>query len=158
MIPRTQPMSYIARVTGGLGVSLGYALGVKLARKERPVFVLIGDGGFHYNPVPSCLGLAQEYDLPITVVVFNNQRYLSMERGLLKYYPDGAAKKTGVHFGGPIMPNPDYRLYADIYGGYGVRVKDPKDIQQSVDRALRHNAAGRLAVIDVVLSDYLPRQ
>src|SRR2546427_5515723 len=56
MIRRTQPMSYIARVTGGLGVSLGYALGAKLAMKERPVFVLIGDGGFHYNPVPSCLG------------------------------------------------------------------------------------------------------
>ena len=31
MIPRTEPMSYIARVTGGLGVSLGYGLGVKLA-------------------------------------------------------------------------------------------------------------------------------
>jgi acetolactate synthase-1/2/3 large subunit len=158
MIPRSQPMSYIARVTGGLGVSLGYALGVKLAQKDRPVLVLIGDGGFHYNPVPSCLGVAQEYDLPITVVVFNNQRYLSMERGLLRYYPDGAAKKTGVHFGGPIMPNPDYRLYADIYGGYGVRVKDPKEIQPCIDRALRHNAAGRLAVIDVVLSDYVPRQ
>ena len=158
MIPRIEPMSYIARVTGGLGVSLGYALGVKLAQKDRPVLVLIGDGGFHYNPVPSCLGVAQEYDLPITVVVFNNQRYLSMERGLLRYYPDGAAKKTGVHFGGPIMPNPDYRLYADIYGGYGVRVKDPKEIQPCIDRALRHNAAGRLAVIDVVLSDYLPRQ
>ncbi|MBI4528778.1 MAG: hypothetical protein HY695_33700 [Deltaproteobacteria bacterium] len=51
------------------------------------MFVLIGDGGSHYNPVPSCLGLAQEYNLPIIVVVFNNQRYLSMERGLLKYYP-----------------------------------------------------------------------
>jgi acetolactate synthase-1/2/3 large subunit len=158
MIPRNEPMSYIARVTGGLGVSLGYGLGVKLASKERPVFVLVGDGGFHYNPVPSCLGLAQEYNLPITVVVFNNQRYLSMERGLLKYYPDGAGKKTGVHFGGPIMPNPDYRLYADIYGGYGVRVKDPKDVQPAVERALKHNASGRLAVIDVVLSDYLPRQ
>jgi acetolactate synthase I/II/III large subunit len=158
MIPRNEPMSYIARVTGGLGVSLGYGLGVKLASKERPVFVLVGDGGFHYNPVPSCLGLAQEYNLPITVVVFNNQRYLSMERGLLKYYPDGAGKKTGVHFGGPIMPNPDYRLYADVYGGYGVRVKDPKDVQPAVERALKHNASGRLAVIDVVLSDYLPRQ
>ena len=158
MIPRTEPMSYIARVTGGLGVSLGYALGVKLAMKERFVFVLIGDGGFHYNPVPSCLGLAQEYDLPITVVVFNNQRYLSMERGLLRYYPDGAAKKTGVHFGGPIAPNPDYRLYAEIYGGYGARVKDPKEIQPTIARALKHNAAGRLAVIDVMLSDYLPRQ
>jgi len=157
MIPRTEPMSYIARVTGGLGVSLGYALGAKLAMKERPVFVLIGDGGFHYNPVPSCLGLAQEYELPIIVVVFNNQRYLSMERGLLKYYPDGVSKKTGVHFGGPILPNPDYRLYADIYGGYGVRVTDPKDIQPAIAQALEHVARGRLALVDVVLSDYIPR-
>jgi acetolactate synthase-1/2/3 large subunit len=158
MIPRTEPMSYLARVTGGLGVSLGYALGAKLAMKERPVFVLIGDGAFHYNPVPSCLGLAQEYNLPIIVVVFNNQRYLSMERGLLKYYPDGVAKKTGVHFGGPILPNPDYRLYAEIYGGYGVRVTDPKNLQPAVAKALEHSAVGRLSVIDVVLSDYLPRQ
>jgi acetolactate synthase-1/2/3 large subunit len=158
MIPRTEPMSYLARVTGGLGVSLGYALGAKLAMKERPVFVLIGDGAFHYNPVPSCLGLAQEYNLPIIVVVFNNQRYLSMERGLLKYYPDGVSKKTGVHFGGPILPKPDYRLYAEIYGGYGVRVTDPKNIQPAVAKALEHSTAGRLSVIDVVLSDYQPRQ
>jgi acetolactate synthase-1/2/3 large subunit len=158
MIPRSQPMSYIARVTGGLGVSLGYALGVKLAMKERPVFVLIGDGGFHYNPVPSCLGLAQEYKLPIIVVVFNNQRYLSMERGLLKYYPAGVSKKTGVHFGGPIQPNPEYRLYADIYGGYGIRVTDPNDINAAVSCALEQSAAGRLSVIDIVLSDYLPTQ
>jgi acetolactate synthase-1/2/3 large subunit len=158
MITRTEPMSYIARVTGGLGVSLGYALGAKLAMRDRPVFVLVGDGGFHYNPVPSCLGLAQEYQLPITVVVFNNQRYLSMERGLLKYYPDGASKQTGIHFGGPILPNPDYRHYANVYGGYGTRVTDPGDIGRAVAESLEHNAAGRLAVIDVVLSDYLPRQ
>ena len=120
-------------------------------------FVLIGDGGFHYNPVPSCLGLAQEYQLPITVVVFNNQRYLSMERGLLRYYPEGASKQTGIHFGGPILPNPDYRHFAEVYGGYGVRVTDPKDIQAAVAQSLEHNRAGRLAVIDVVLSDYLPR-
>ena len=158
MITRTEPMSYLARVTGGLGVSLGYALGAKLAMKQRPVFVLIGDGGFHYNPVPSCLGLAQEYALPITVIVFNNQRYLSMERGLLKYYPDGVSKKTGIHFGGPILPNPNYRHYADVYGGCGIRVTDPKDIQPAVAQSLEHNTAGRLALIDVVLSDYLPRQ
>jgi acetolactate synthase-1/2/3 large subunit len=158
MIPRDRPMSYLARVTGGLGVSLGYALGVKLAMRERPVFVLIGDGGLHYNPVPSCLGLAQEYGLPIIVVVFNNQRYLSMERGLLKYYPDGVSKKTGVHFGGPILPNPDYRLYAEIYGGFGVRIIDPSQIKPAVASALEQSAAGRLSVLDVVLSDYLPRQ
>ena len=81
-----------------------------------------------------------------------------MERGLLKYYPDGVSKKTGVHFGGPILPNPDYRLYAEIYGGYGVRVTDPQNIQPAVAKALEHSAAGRLSVIDVVLSDYQPRQ
>jgi acetolactate synthase-1/2/3 large subunit len=158
LIPRSQPMSYIARVTGGLGVSLGYALGVKLAMQQRPVFVLIGDGAFHYNPVPSCLGLAQEYNLPIIVVMFNNQRYLSMERGLLRYYPDGVSKKTGIHLGGPILPNPEYRHYAAVYGGYGVRVTDPKDIQPAIAQALEHTKSGRLAVVDVVLSDYLPRQ
>ena len=157
LIPRNEPLSYLARVTGGLGVSLGYALGAKLAMKDRPVFVLVGDGGFHYNPVPSCLGAAQEHGLPITVIVFNNQRYLSMERGLLKYYPSGSAKKTEVYFGGPI-PGADYRYYADIYGGYGVQVKEPKAIKPAVERALKANSEGRLAVIDVVLSDFLPRQ
>ena len=43
-IPRSQPQSYFARITGGLGVGLSYALGVKLALPERPVFALIGDG------------------------------------------------------------------------------------------------------------------
>jgi thiamine pyrophosphate-dependent acetolactate synthase large subunit-like protein len=56
------------------------------------------------------------------------------------------------------MPNPDYRRYADVYGGYGIRVTDPADIGRAVAASLEHNAAGRLAVIDVVLSDYLPRQ
>ncbi|MPZ78782.1 MAG: hypothetical protein GEU77_19955, partial [Deltaproteobacteria bacterium] len=54
-IPRSKPQSYFARITGGLGVGLSYALGVKLAMPDRPVFALIGDGAFHYNAVPSCL-------------------------------------------------------------------------------------------------------
>ena len=59
-IPRSKTQSYFARVTGGLGVGFSYALGVKLAMPERPVFALIGDGAFHYNAVPSCLGVAEE--------------------------------------------------------------------------------------------------
>ncbi|HEX5605762.1 MAG TPA: thiamine pyrophosphate-binding protein, partial [Candidatus Binatia bacterium] len=107
-IPRDRPQSYFARVTGGLGVGLSYALGVKLALPDRPVFALIGDGAFHYNAVPSCLGVAEEYGLPIHAVVFNNGRYLSMETSLIKYFPTGAAKQTGVHFGANIGPRPDY--------------------------------------------------
>ncbi len=156
-VRRAQPMSYIARITGGLGVGLSYALGSKLALKGRPVFVLLGDGAFHYNPVAGCLGVSQEYDLPIVIVLFNNQRYSSMERGLLKYFPEGIAKKSALHYGSPILPNPDYRFFADVYGGYGVRVVDPKEIQPALKTALEYAGRGKLALVDVVLSNYTPR-
>ena len=61
-----------------------------------------------------------------TVVVFNNGRYLSMETSLIKYFPDGAAKNTGVHFGAEIGPRPDYQHYAKAHGGYGYRVTNPR--------------------------------
>lgn len=157
VIPRDKPMSYFARITGGLGVGMGYALGAKLALRDRPMFALIGDGAFHYNPVPSCLGVAEEYRLPIHVIVFNNQRYLSMETSLLKYFPGGAAKSTGVHYGGPIAPAPDYEMYAKAHGGYGARVTRPSDIKPAIEEALRHEAQGKLSVIDIVLSDFNPR-
>ena len=156
-IPRAQPQTYFARITGGLGVGLSYALGVKLAMPERPVFALIGDGAFHYNAVPSCLGVAEEYGLPIHIVVFNNGRYLSMETSLIKYFPDGAAKKTGVHYGAEIGPRPDYRHYGKAHGGYGYRVTQPGEIKGAVAQALKHETERKLTVIDVVLSDFNPR-
>jgi acetolactate synthase I/II/III large subunit len=156
-IPRDRPQSYFARITGGLGVGLSYALGVKLAMPEQPVFALIGDGAFHYNAVPSCLGVAEEYNLPIHVVVFNNGRYLSMETSLIKYFPDGAAKNTGVHYGAEIGPRPDYQYYGKAHGGYGYRVSDPSEIKSTIEKALQHEAAKKLTVIDVVLSDFNPR-
>jgi acetolactate synthase I/II/III large subunit len=156
-IPRSEPQSYFARITGGLGVGLSYALGVKLAMPDRPVFALIGDGAFHYNAVPSCLGVAEEYQLPIHVVVFNNGRYLSMETSLIKYFPDGAAKTTGVHFGANIAPHPDYQYYAKAHGGQGFQVTRPEEIKPAVEQALRQESEGNLTVIDVVLSDFNPR-
>ena len=156
-IPRTQPQSYFARITGGLGVGLSYALGVKLAMPDRPVFSLIGDGAFHYNAVPSCLGVAQEYQLPIHVVVFNNGRYLSMETSLIKYFPNGAARTTGVHFGANIAPHPDYQCYAEAHGGQGLRVTRPDEIKPAIEQALNREKEGKLTVIDVVLSDFNPR-
>jgi acetolactate synthase-1/2/3 large subunit len=156
-IPRSRTQSYFARITGGLGVGLSYALGVKLAMPDRPVFVLIGDGAFHYNAVPSCLGVAEEYGLPIHAVIFNNGRYLSMETSLIKYFPNGAAKNTGVHFGANIAPKPDYQFYGKAHGGYGYRVTEPGEIKTAVAQALKHEAEGKLTVIDLALSDFNPR-
>jgi thiamine pyrophosphate-dependent acetolactate synthase large subunit-like protein len=157
MIPRSKTRTYFARITGGLGVGLSYALGVKLALPDRPVFALVGDGAFHYNAVPSCLGVAEEYRLPIHPVIFNNGRYLSMETSLIKYFPEGAAKKTGVHFGAEIGPRPDYQFYGKAHGGYGYRVTNPNEIKPAVEHALEHEAEKKITVIDLVLSDFNPR-
>ena len=156
-MPRDQPQSYFARVTGGLGVGLSYALGVKLALPDRPVFAFIGDGAFHYNAVPSCLGVAEEYGLPIHCVIFNNGRYLSMETSLIKYFPDGAAKTTGVHFGAEIGPRPDYQHYAKAHGGEGFRVTNPQEIKNAIEQALKCEKEKKLTVTDLVLSDLNPR-
>ena len=55
----------------------------------------------------------------------------------------------------PAYPPAPKKPVTDVY--HGIRVTDPKEIQPAVARAMKENAAGRLAVIDVVLSDYLPR-
>jgi thiamine pyrophosphate-dependent acetolactate synthase large subunit-like protein len=157
MIPRDQAQSYFARITGGLGVGLSYALGVKLAMPDRPVFALIGDGAFHYNAAPSCFGVAEEYGLPIHCVIFNNGRYLSMETSLIKYFPTGSAKTTGVHFGAEIGPRPNYQHYAKAHGGEGFRVTKPGEIKNAVEQALKCEKEKKLTVIDLVLSDLNPR-
>jgi thiamine pyrophosphate-dependent acetolactate synthase large subunit-like protein len=150
-IPRTRPGSYYSRVAGGLGTMLCQALGVKLAQPDRLVVSLVGDGAFYYNPVPSCLGLAQEYDLPTLTVVFDNRSYAAMEASLLKYYPDGAAARTGVHFGGPISPETDYAGYARLHGGFGARADRPDQVRPAFEQALRAVQAGQQAIVHLVV-------
>src|SRR5258706_753102 len=128
-IPRDQTQSYFARVTGGPRGGVSVSASVQVALPDRPVFALIGDGAFHYNAVPSCLGVAEEYGLPIHCVIFNNGRYLSMETSLIKYFPDGSAKDTDVHFRSPLVPRPDYQHYAKAHGGGGTTGTQPPETQ-----------------------------
>jgi hypothetical protein len=45
------------------------------------------------------------------VVVLNTEHYLSMETNLIRYFPDGAAKNTGVHYGAEIGRDPITNIY-----------------------------------------------
>jgi len=76
---------------------------------------------------------------------------------LIKYFPAGAAKQTGVHFGAHIAPRPDYQFYGKAHGGYGYRVNEPVQIKLAVVNSLKHEADRKLTVIDLVLSDFNPR-
>ena len=88
------------------GDGLGTALGVKLARPQQVVVCILGDGAWHYNPIPAALGFAQEYGVPLLIALCNNCQYASQTRNLLKYYPQGAAVRDGNSVGNVIQPRP----------------------------------------------------
>jgi acetolactate synthase I/II/III large subunit len=151
LLERLEPGGFYEASYGGLGVGLGMALGVKHAHPARPVIALIGDGAFHYNPVPASFGASQEHGLPILVVLFDNAGYLSQKTDVATYYPDGAAVRSGSFAGTSILPRPDYAALARAYDGYGERVERPAEVRAALLRGLEHVSQGRLALIHVVL-------
>ena len=67
----TKPRSFIT--SGGLGtMGFGYgaSIGAKIAKPERHVVHLTGDGSFYMNL--NEVATAIEYKLPIISVIFNN--------------------------------------------------------------------------------------
>ena len=145
-----KPQSLFTR-QGGLGQGLGLSLGIKLAKPERPVVTLIGDGAFLYNPALGSLGAARDYNLPIMAVIFNNKKYAAMQGMHLRMYPDGIAAETDVYHGTHINA-PDFVKVAESVGGYGEQVTDPEKLQDALKRGLEANRNGKPAIIDVIVA------
>jgi thiamine pyrophosphate-dependent acetolactate synthase large subunit-like protein len=152
MLDRIAAGHYFGAESGGLGLGMGMALGIKCVHPEAPVVALIGDGSFNYNPVLAALGFVQEYRRPIITIVMNNGGYLSMKRGITSLYPKGSAEKSKTFFGHAIEPNPDYALLAAAFGGDGETVDDPMQIEPALRRAFAAEKAGRSFILDVRLA------
>ncbi|MDP2643547.1 MAG: thiamine pyrophosphate-binding protein [Desulfobacterales bacterium] len=136
---------------GGLGTGLGITAGTKFACQDKPVFFLVGDGTFHYNPILPGLGLCQEYQLPICIMVLNNGGYLAMKQTHHECFPDGCAARNQSSLGFPITPVPDYIKIAEAYDAYGEKIETHDGIEPALGRALEQMAAGRSVILDVVL-------
>lgn len=146
-----QPHSFF-RVPSGLGQGFGIALGTKLGARKRPVVLLIGDGSFLYNPVLPSLTFAKDQDLPILVVIFNNNKYEVMRRTHVQWYPEGVSAKEKLHYGVHIA-NPDYSELAAWTGGDGIRVDKPSDLKDALARAYAGVKAGHTAIVNVMVSE-----
>jgi len=149
-LPFTTPQSFF-RGFGGLGQGIGTALGVKLAARERPVALVVGDGGFLYNPVIQALGASKQHGLPILIVIFNNKKYLAMEKGHVHHYPDGVAEGAHMHLGSR-LEGPDYATLGSQFGFHGERVEQPEKLKAAVQTALQKVQGGTTAILNVVLS------
>ena len=139
------PKTYI---DSGYQFNLGYAfptaLGVKVAKPDRPVVCMVGDGGFMFNS--SELSTAVKYGINVTVVVFRNDSYGNVARDLDEVF--GGTYETDLH-------NPDFVKFAESFGAVGMRADNPMDLETLIPRALECQAP---VVIDVPFADMpIPR-
>ena len=135
----------------GLGWGIGAALGAKLAAPEKTVIATVGDGSYLFNVPTSCHFVSQAYNLPILVVVFNNQCWGAVRGAAASVHPEGWAVKTNHFPLSELSPTPAYEMICQANGGYGERVEESDEVLPALKRALRVvKAEGRQAVLNVI--------
>ena len=124
------PKTYI---DSGYSFNLGYAfptaLGVKVAKPDRPVVCVCGDGGFMFNS--SELSTAVKYGINVVTVVLRNDSYGNVARDMDEIF--GGTYQTDLH-------NPDFVKFAESFGAVGMRADDPMELETLIPLALQHQA------------------
>jgi acetolactate synthase-1/2/3 large subunit len=135
----------------GLGQGMGVALGVKMAKPDKTVIALEGDGTFNYNPVLAAFGAAQEYQLPFLTIIYNNSCYAAM-KGHARYYPNGHSVTQNEYYGVGCGPTPNYSKLVEAYDGHSETVEDPSEIKNALTKAIKKTRDGQVSLLDVRLS------
>lgn len=133
-----KPLSTLAAVgMGQLGVAVPYGIGAKLAKQDKQVVAIAGDGSFMINiqdlETAVRLGLKN-----LVYVIANNSSW-----GMIK---SGQKLFMGKRYIDVDLPEFDYAKCAEGFGCYGEVVTDPSDIKPAFERAKN---AGKPAVLDV---------
>jgi len=133
---------------GMLGAGLGQALGAAVARPDKQVYCIIGDGAFGFHPQE--IETAVRNNLKVVFLVICDRQW-----GMVKMNQQFALKPLKTLIKKSLSPeetiNTDlgeirFDTLAEAMGAHGERVADPKELRPCLDRAL---ASGKCAVIHV---------
>ncbi len=138
----TEPRTFIS--SGGLGTmgfGLPAAIGAQLARPDRKVIDIAGDGSIQMNIQE--LIVAAQHRLPIIIAILNNG-FLGMVRQWQQLFWDRRYSHTCIGFA------PDFVKLADAYGCIGLRVTDKGEVDDAIKKALA--VTDRPVIIDFNVS------
>ena len=121
---------------GLVGFSFACGLGVKIAKPNKKVISLMGDGGF--GMTISELSTAVEYKINTITIVMNNKSWGAEKAYQKDFY--------GKRYLGADISSPPFDKVAELYGAKGFKVKKVSEINQAVREALKIN---KPVVIDV---------
>jgi thiamine pyrophosphate-dependent acetolactate synthase large subunit-like protein len=119
---------------GTMGVGLPYGVGAKVAKPDKQVLVLHGDGSFGINAMD--IDTAVRHSIPVVTVISNNGGWTA-DAPWSRPLP-----KPGRNLG---FTRYD-RLAADL-GAHGELVEKPHEIRPALERAF---ASGKPAVVNVI--------
>lgn len=141
-----EPGSYYFCRGGGLGWGVPAALGVKLARPERPVLCIAGDGSAMYTI--QALWTAAHAGIPVVVAVVNNRQYAILKLNLAASGGRSAAQNAFV---GMDLDSPpiDYVGLARSMGVEAHLVEKADEVTEATRAAL---AVGRPVLLEVPIS------
>jgi acetolactate synthase-1/2/3 large subunit len=135
--PVYQPKTFMtSSYSGNLGYAFPFALGAKVARPDKAVVALSGDGGFLFNSQE--LATAVQYGINAVVVVFNDSAYGNVMRDQVNRF-DGRTIGVDLH-------NPDFMKLAEAYGARGMRAGRPEDLEDLLRDAIAGNKPTLLEV------------
>lgn len=123
--PFTHYASQLAPTSGSMGYGLPAGVGAKRLWPEREVVVFAGDGDFLMHGQE--FATAVQYGLPLIVVLLDNAMYGTIRMHQEREYP-GRISATE-------LKNPDFKAYAQAFGGHGERVERTEDFAPALARA-----------------------
>ncbi len=133
---------------GHLGAGVGQALGAAVARPDKQVYCIIGDGAMGFNPQE--IETAVRNDLKIVFLVCCDRQW-----GMVKMNMSFALKPLKTLIKKSLSPEETintelgeiaFDRLAEAMGAHGERVADPAELQPAIERCL---AANKCSVIHV---------
>ena len=136
-LPIDTPDGFLTTGSGGLGYGLPASVGAALARPDRRVIALIGDGSAMYGI--QALWSAAQLKLPMTIVIINNGCYLA-----LKHMAEMFQMKDPV---GIELPGIDFLGLARALGCEAARADQPDMLDAALKQALESKGPFLLEVM-----------
>ncbi len=136
--PFTHFASQLAPTSGSMGYGLPAGVGAKRLWPEREVVVFTGDGDFLMHGQE--FATAVQYGLPLIVVLLDNAMYGTIRMHQEREYP--------CRISATELKNPDFKAYAQAFGGHGERVERTEDFAPALARA---RASGQPALLHCLI-------
>jgi acetolactate synthase-1/2/3 large subunit len=121
---------------GTMGFSVPAAMGAKMGMPDRTVWAIDGDGCFQMTNQE--LATCVINDIPIKVAVINNSS-LGMVRQWQTLFYNERYSNTDLHTSHAGRRIPDFVKLAEAYGCVGLRCDNPKDVDETIEKAMSIN-------------------